>query len=79
MNAAIYAIDKKGNHSEVVLFMNNLSKKEKARLSRHLNEFLFRALTSDEYQIKVSEVLAEGGMEEDLTTHRNRRLLRRLR
>jgi D-alanyl-D-alanine carboxypeptidase len=63
MNSAIYAIDKKGNHSEIVLFMNNLSKEEMEHLSRHLNEFLFHALTSDEYQTKLSKVLAEGGME----------------
>lgn len=63
LNSAIYAIDKKGDHSEIVLFMNHLSEKEMERLSRHLNEFLFRALTSDEYQVKVSEVLAEGAME----------------
>ncbi len=63
MNSAIYATDKKGDRFEVVLFMNELSEKEMAKLSRRLNEFLFRSLTSDEYQTKLSRELTEGDME----------------
>lgn len=59
LNSAIYAVDKEGNRTEVVLFTNELAEKDMELLASNLNEFLLRSLTSLAYQNEIADVLGD--------------------
>lgn len=57
LNSAIYAVDKDNNSIEIAFFTNNLSKNDMKLLSKHMNEFLYSALTSKEFQDNIVQEL----------------------
>lgn len=59
LNSAIYAVDKEGNRTEVVLFTNELAEKDMELLASNLNEFLLRSLTSLAYQNEIVDALGD--------------------
>lgn len=62
LNSAIYAVDNEGNKVEVVILMNELSNKDMKLLSKNLNEFLLKALTSVSFQNEIISTLSSEHM-----------------
>ncbi|MGN6715214.1 serine hydrolase [Anaerocolumna jejuensis] len=59
LNSAIYALDKENNSIEMALFTNDLSTNEMKSLSKNMNEFLYSAMTSREFQDEMARDFKE--------------------
>lgn len=55
LNTALYAIDKKDDSTEIVLFINNIEQKDYEKLQGNMNEFLYGILTNSETRNKLVE------------------------